>query len=390
MNPAIRLLGRRLRLGVIGGGSTSMIGLAHRLAARVDDQYEIVAGSLSSDPRKAAAEASRLGIPRGYGSPADMFLAEKARADGIDVVSIMTPDDTHVRYAIAAVEAGLDVICEKPLSNDLQEALKLAAAVRRSANLICLTHNYSGFPMIREARAAIAAGEIGRVHLVQVTYLMGSLATRVEDDAGRMPDRLKWRLDPTRGGISHVLADLGSHGHHLATYVTGSQVQAVLADLGAAVEGRTAHDTAAMLIRMRNGARGVIFASKAASGAESGITIQVYGDEGGLSWEQANPGVLRVMRPGMPSELRSPSAGMTLHPLTKHSLRNIGGSSSFMEAFGNLYYDFGCLVAARLAGVAPDPLSEHVPGLADGIAGLYFMGACVASFTTSTWADCPA
>jgi predicted dehydrogenase len=388
-NPVLRLLGRRLRLGVIGGGGNALIGPVHRIAARLDDRFDIVAAVLSSDPDRALAEAAANGIARGYRDVPAMLAAEKQRADGIDAVAIATPNDSHAAYAGMTLAAGLDVICDKPLTNDLASARDLVAAVRRAGAVFCLTHNYSGYPMVREARAAIAAGEIGPVRVVHVTYIQGSLGARVEDNRDTMPARLKWRLDPAKGGVSHVMADIGVHAHQLLTYVTGEHVAAVLADVGAALPGRAAHDTGAALLRLRNGARGVLFATKAATGAENAIAIEAYGEAGGVYWEQANPNVLRVMRNARPAELRSRGLP-TLHPLSRRSSRiPPGHPEAFFEAFANLYADFAELAAARRAGAAPDPLATHLPTVEDGAHGLAFIDACLASTARGGWVDCP-
>lgn len=387
-NPVIDLLGRRIRLGVIGGGGEGLIGPVHRIAARLDDCYEIVAGVLSSDPDKAAREAQRFGLPRSYPSVEAMLSAEAARDDRIDVVAIMTPNDTHVDYSVRALKAGFNVICDKPLANELEDARRLVSVAGTGSPLFCLTHNYSGYPMIREARAAIAAGELGRIHLLQVSYLQGNLGTLVEEQAGKMTSRLKWRLDPARGGTSHVMSDIGTHAHQLATYVTGDRVKSVLADVGAAIEGRSAHDTASVILRMANGARGTILASKAASGSDNRISIEVYGDKGGLRWEQANPNQLLIMRTGAPIETRFTGLA-SLHPLAKRAARlPAGHPEAFLEAFSNIYADFAHLIAAHIKGAEPDPLAAHIPGLADGVAGLEFIDACLTSTASGTWADC--
>lgn len=384
----MEILGRRLRLGMIGGGGESLIGPVHRLAARLDDRFDLVASVLSSDAQKSLTESQRLGIARSYTSVDEMLVGERKRPDPIDVVAIVTPNDTHVDYAERAMAQGFDVICEKPLANSLTDARRLSAAAQRSGRLLCLTHNYSGYPMIREARAAIAAGELGRVHLVQVSYLQGTLGARIEEDPARMPARLKWRLDAARGGPSHVLLDIGSHCHQLATYVAGDQVASVLADVGAAVEGRAVHDTASVILRMRNGARGTILASRAASGSENRMSIEVYGDKAGLRWEQSSPDLLHVTRTGLPAEIRAKGLA-SLHPLARQASRAPSGHpEAFFEAFANLYRDFADQVAARIAGIAPDPLASHIPTIDDGLAGLAFIEACVRSSERGGWTDC--
>ena len=379
------VLGRRLRLALVGGGGGALIGPVHRMAARLDDQIEIVAGVMSSDPDRSMAQAAALGIPRAYPDVATMIAAEGARSDGADAVSISTPNDTHVAFAGLALDAGLDVICDKPIANDFASAMAMAEKIRDSGLVVVLTHNYAGYPMVREARSAVQAGEIGALRIVKVTYFQGSLATRVEDDPGSMPDRLKWRLDPARGGVSHVMGDIGTHAHQLHTFETGEPDAAVAAQLGAAVPGRSADDTGAALIRMAGGAMGVLFVTKAANGAENALAIEVYGERGGLGWEQRDANTLRVMRHNRPVELRT-RALPTLHPAALRASRlPPGHPEAFIEGFANLYRDFADMVAARRMGVPPDPLATDAPGIADGIAGLAFIDACLASTRTGRW-----
>ncbi len=286
---------RRIRIGLVGGGSGALIGPVHRIAARMDDRFLLAAGVLSSRPERAVAEAEALGL-RGYPDLPAMLAAEAARLDGIEAVAIMTPNDSHAALAGLALDAGLDVICDKPLTNDTASARALAQMAQAKGLILTLTHNYSGYPMVREARATVAAGEIGPVRVVHVSYVQGSLGTLVEADPAAIPNRLRWRLDPAAGGVSHVLGDIGTHAHQLLTYVTASRVAAVLADVGAALPGRTAHDTASVIVRMEGGARGVLFATKAATGAENAVSLEVYGEAGGLGWQQATANELRVMR----------------------------------------------------------------------------------------------
>jgi len=385
-NRVLAMLGRRLRLGVIGGGGEALIGPVHRAASRLDDLIEVSAGVLSSDAERSKAEAARLGIPRGYGDAAEMIAAEAARDDGIDAVAIMTPNDSHYPLAMVALEAGLDVVCDKPLTNDLEEARALAAKVRDTGRVFCLTHNYSGYPMVRQARAMVEAGELGRVHLVHVTYAQGTLGSRVED--GDIPARLRWRLDPGRGGRSHVMGDIGTHAHQLATYITQRPVTRVMADLGAVVAGREAHDTGSLLLELEAGAKGVMWVTKAATGAENALSIEVYGDEGGLFWQQAELDRLRFMRQGRPAELLSRGLP-TLHPLARHATRlPPGHPEGFIEGFANLYADFALTVAARRAGQAPDPLASTFPTAEDGVAGVELIEAALASSSLGCWQRC--
>ena len=379
-------LGRRIRLAVVGGGGQALIGPVHRIAARLDDRFEICAGVLSSDPARSVADAARLHIPRGYSDVATMIAAEAGRPDPIDAVAIMTPNDSHHIYAAMALDAGLDVICDKPITNDLETALDLVERARSRGLVFCLTHNYSGYPMVREARAAIEAGEIGPLRVLHVTYVQGSLGSRVEDRPEAMPSRLKWRLDPAKGGLSHVLGDIGTHAHQLLTYVSGQRVEAVLADVGAALPGRATHDTASVIFRLEGGARGVMFVTKAATGAENAISLQAYGEAGGVAWQQASVNELRVMRNNQPAELRT-SGLPTLHPLARRAARlPPGHPEAFLEAFANVYADFADLVAARRSGQPPDPLAAVTPNAVTGAESLAFIDACIESTRTQTWA----
>lgn len=353
----------------------------------MDDRFEIAAGVLSSRPADCLAHAAALGV-RGYGDVPSMLAGEAARPDGIEAVAIMTPNDSHAEFAHLALDAGLHVICDKPLTNDVASARGVAAKAAASGLVLVLTHNYSGYPMVREARAAIAAGEIGPLRVVHVAYVQGSLGTAVEADPEAMPKRLRWRLDPAIGGASHVLGDIGTHAHQLLTYVSGQRVAAVLADVGAVLPGRVAHDTASVIVRMEGGARGVLFATKAATGAENAMGLEVYGEAGGVSWQHAAPNELRVMRHNRPAELRTRGLP-SLHPLARRAVRlPPGHPEAFLEAFANVYVDFADLIAAHRAGTAPDSLASEGPGAAAGVDGLVFIDACLKSARDGGWAEC--
>jgi predicted dehydrogenase len=317
---------------------------------------------------------------------ATMIAAEAGRPDSIEAVAIMTPNDSHHRYAAMALDAGLDVICDKPITNDFDEALDLVERARSRRLVFCLTHNYSGYPMVREARATIEAGEIGPLRVLHVSYVQGSLGTRVEDQPDAMSSRLKWRLDPAKGGLSHVLGDIGTHAHQLLTFVSGQRVEAVLADVGAALPDRTTHDTASVIFRLEGGARGVMFVTKAATGAENALSLEAYGEAGGVTWQQASANELRVVRNNRPVELRTRGLP-TLYPLTKRATRlPPGHPEAFLEAFANVYADFADLVVARRSGQPPDPLAAMTPNAVTGAEGIAFIDACIESTRTQTWA----
>lgn len=382
----LRHIGRRLRLGVIGGGPGSLIGPVHRTAARLDDCFEIVAGVFSSDPQRSLEATATLGIPRAYPDVAAMIAGEAVRAEGIDAVAIMTPNDSHFPYAMQAIEAGLDVICDKPLTNETASAVRLVEAAEARGLVLALTHNYAGYPMVREARAAIAAGEIGPLRLVNVRYVQGSLSKHVEAEPEKLAPRVKWRLDAARGGQSHVLADIGVHAHQLLTFVSCQQVSSVLADVGPSLPGRTVHDTAAAILRLDDGTRGAMLVSKVATGAQNVVTIEAYGEDGGIAWSQSDANDLRVMRLNKPDEIRTRG----LPSLSPHAQRGtripVGHPEAFFESFANIYADFAELVAARRAGARPDPLAQLVPDDRTGVAGLAFIDACLESTATGSWA----
>ena len=384
MENAVNKLGRRIRLGVVGGGGAALIGPVHRAAARLDDLMEVTAGVLSSDAERSVAEARRLMIPTGYPDLGAMLAGE---GDRLDAVAVMTPNDSHGPLSLQALAAGRHVICDKPLTNDLAEARQLVEAVRRSGLVFGLTHNYSGYPMIRQARAMVEAGELGAIRLVHVVYAQGSLAARVEDDPASIPPRLRWRIDPAKGGASHVMGDIGTHAHQLATYITGLEVERVLADVGAVVPGRTAHDTASLLLRLEGGARGVLWATKAATGAENAMSIEVYGEKAGLFWEHASANALRFMRNAEPAMLLT--RGLPgLHPLARRAARvPPGHPEGFHEGFGNLYRDFALQVAARILGEQPDPLAMTLPTVEEGARGLALIEAALRSTESGGWAE---
>lgn len=377
-NPVIEMLGRRLRLAVIGGGPGSFIGAMHRAAARVDNRYELVAGVVSSDPTRSKRAARALGIDpdRSYDDALALIAGEASRPDGADVVAIMTPNDTHHAYALAALQEGFDVIIDKPIANTLAEAVELLEAVEATGLVLCLTHNYTGYPMVRQARAMVEGGQLGEIRLVQVEYVQGGKAS--EDDP-KPGDDLPWRFDPIRGGPSLVLGDIGTHAHNLVRFVTGLEVSEVAAEVGAIVPGRLVHDYAGAMLRFDNGARGSFWVTQAAAGMENGLRVRVSGTQGTLEWNQEQPTAL-IFRPlDGPAEVRTPNGPGTL-PLSARASRIVAGHpEGFHEAFANLYSDASEAIAARRSGQEPDPLALHFPTVLDGVIGLRFLEAAIES-----------
>ena len=373
-NIALKHLGRRLRLAVIGGGPASFIGGMHRQAARLDDRYELVAAALSSDPEKSRQAGVQLGLPqeRSYAGGSALLQAEAARSDGAEVVAIMTPNGSHFPLAMEALQHGLHVICDKPMTNTLAEAQALHARVQETGLVFCLTHNYTGYPLVRQARAMVQDGQIGVVRLVQVEYVQGGRAA-----AG--PGRKAWKEDPAQGGPSLVLGDIGTHAHNLLCFITDSDVAEVAAEVGASVPDRTVDDYAGALLRMTNGARGSFWVTQAAAGVENGLRIRVSGSLGSLEWFQEHPQLLHYKPLGAPAQIRTPNGPGTL-PLSARASRIVAGHpEGFPEAFANLYTDVADTLAARLAGLPADPLTLHFPNANHGLAGLRFVDATLRS-----------
>ncbi len=385
-NPVLDILGRRLRIAVIGGGPESFIGGIHRMAARMDDRYELVAGVLSSNSERSVEKGRALGLPRGraYSSVGEMFAEENKRKDGADVIAIMTPNDTHFSYSMAALENGFDIICDKPMTNTVSDARVLHEKVINSKRIFCLTHVYAGYPMTRQARAMVAAGELGVIRLVQVEYVQGGKA-----DEGK-PDLLfgprSWKFDPDRSGPSLVMGDIGTHAHHLVRFITGLEVTEVCAETGAIVPGRKVDDYAGAMLHLENGARGSFWVTQAAAGVENSLRIRVSGTNGTLEWLQEIPQVLNFKPLGSPAQIRTPNGPGTL-PLAHRASRIVAGHpEGFPESFANIYKDASEAIAARIAGKEANPLAMHFPTSADGLSGILFVDAVIRSSRNgSSW-----
>ena len=384
VNPVVEALGRRLRLAVIGGGPGSFIGEVHRAAARLDDRYRIVAAALSSDAERGRAAALRIGVPaeRAYGSGADLIDREAARTDGADVVAVMTPNDTHREYSVAALQRGFDVICDKPLANSLGDALAVVQAVRDTGRVFALTHNYTGYPMVRQARAMVAAGQLGEIRLVQVEYVQGG-------NAGGPAGPARWRFDPARSGPSLILGDIGTHAHHLVCYVAGVELAAVSADVGAIVPGRRVDDYAGVLLRFTGRARGCLWATQAAAGVESSLGFRISGALGTVEWHQDRANELRFLPLDGPAQVRTRNGPGTLPLSARGSRIGKGHPEGFHEGFANIYADAAEAIAARRSGRAADPLALHFPTVEDGARGVRFVEAALASSNAGgRWIDC--
>ncbi len=376
---AIEAFGRPLRLGFIGGAAPSMIGQVHRRAATMDRCFAVVAGALSRDAARGRAATGEYGIDptRAYATPEEMFAAEAARPDGIEAVAIVTPNDLHHVQALAAIAAGLDVMIDKPMANSAAAARDIVRAVTERGVALCVAHAYSGYPMLREARALVAAGRIGALRLLQVEYFGSGLATPVEQapDAAR-----RWRLDPARSGPSLVLGDIGTHAHHLACYVAGEPITAISAEVGTLMPGRRVQDYAQARFRMAGGARGSMVLCQGAAGAENHILLRLFGTDGHIEWRHAAHNELRLAPlEGFPMILSRGHAGLSAEATRATRFRRTGHPEGLHETFANLYLDLAEHAAARRLGVAPDPLSAGMPDAQAGLDGMVFVEAALRS-----------
>jgi predicted dehydrogenase len=326
-----------------------------------------------------------LSEDRAYPDAIELLQAEAARTDGADVISIMTPNDSHHEYAVAALDLGFDVICDKPITNTLDEALDLVERVEQTGLVFCLTHNYTGYSLVRQAKAMVAEGQLGEIRLVQVEYVQGGKASENDPDPA---ERLPWRYDPVRGGPSLVMGDIGTHAHNLARFITGLEVSEVAAEVGAIVPGRLVHDYAGALLRFDNGARGSFWVTQAAAGVENALRIRVSGTRGSVEWHQEQPLRLLCTPLAGPAEWRTPNGPGTL-PLAARSTRIVAGHpEAFLEAFANIYSDAAEAIAARRSGTTPDPLALYFPDAIDGAIGLRFVEAVIASSRDGgAWTD---
>lgn len=362
-----------LKLGMVGGGRGAFIGGVHRIAARLDGHWELVAGAFSSDPTRAATSAAELGIvaERSYGSFAAMAKAEAARPDCIDAVAIVTPNHLHVPIATAFLRAGIPVICDKPLATTVKDAEALVRLVTETGIPFILTQTYTGYPMVREARALVAAGRIGHVRHVQVEYLQDWLAEPVERGGQK---QAAWRADPAQSGAGGCIADIGTHAFNLATFVSGLVPYALLADLTAFVPGRALDDNAALLLRFEGGAKGMIWASQVAPGTKNGLRLRVVGEAGGLMWDQEHPDDLEFTPIGQPTQsLRRGGEGVATA-----SRLPAGHPEGYLEAFATLYAEAAGMVRRFREGAKPDQVTM-LPTATDGLAGMRFISAGVRS-----------
>jgi predicted dehydrogenase len=367
---------KRVRWGMVGGGIGGFIGEAHRMAARLDDRYQLIAGALSSDPARARHSASECGIAkdRTYTDYREMARAESSRPDGIEAVSIVTPNSSHHAIAAAFLDHGIHVICDKPLATRLEDGRDLVARAAKADRLLGVTYNYSGYPMIRHARVLIAEGALGAVRVVRCEFALGWLSVPLEQEGVKQA----WRTDPKEAGPSGVVADIGTHAYHLARFVTGLDVEQLAADISTFVPSRKLEDDATVLMRFKGGARGMLWASMVAAGETVGFRLRVYGEKGHIAWDEAWPDQLHLrLLDGTDQTL---NRGNKLSPYSKAGTRLVAGlPEGFIEGFANLYRDYAEQIIARRENRAPDPLSLNAPTGADGVEGLAFVDAVLKS-----------
>lgn len=366
----------RIRYAMVGGGRGAFIGAVHRIAARMDDRFELVAGALSSNPENAQASAADLHIAadRAYTSYEEMLRVEKTRADGIQAVVIVTPNHMHFPVAKACLEAGVDVICDKPVTRTLEEALELERIVKNSGCFFALTHNYSAYPLVRYARELVEQGKLGKLRVVQVEYPQEWLTEAAADDN----KQASWRTDPARSGLAGCLGDIGTHAFQLAQFITQQKVKTVSADLTSFVDGRPVDDNVHALLRFDGGAKGMLWSSQVAPGCENGLRIRVYGEKAGIEWAQENPNELWFCELNKPRQ-RITRRGDIGSDIAARGIRTPGGHpEGYLEGFANLYKDIADILIARQQGETHF-LQNWVPDIDTGVEGMRFIQAVLTS-----------
>jgi predicted dehydrogenase len=372
---------RKIRMGMVGGGRGAFIGGVHRMAAALDGHIDLVCGAFSSDSEKSRLSGQDLYLPenRIYDSYSQMILTEKELpvGDRMDFVSIVTPNHMHFGPAKMALENGFHVVCDKPLCLSKKEAEELVHLVNKTGLIFALTHNYTGYPMVKQAKAMIRKGELGAIRKVVVEYPQGWLSTLLEADASAK--QAIWRTDPNQSGAAGSMGDIGTHAENLAEYITGLKISEMCADLSIFVPGRKLDDDGNVLLHFENGAKGVLHASQICNGEENNLNIRVYGEKGGIAWRQMEPNTLTVMYQDKPSTIyRTGWAGLEREAIA-HTRIPAGHPEGYLEAFANIYRNFAFCIQARLSGEEVDPLYTDFPSIEDGLRGMNFVEKVVAS-----------
>jgi predicted dehydrogenase len=373
-------MNRKIRMGMVGGGHGAFIGAVHRMAAALDGEIELVCGAFSSDPDKSKASGADLFLPpdRVYGSFQEMIAREKTLPEGerMDFVSIVTPNHVHFPPAKLALENGFSVVCDKPLSFNTDEAIELQQLVEKTGLLFVLTHNYTGYPMVKQARAMVRRGDFGKIRKVIVAYPQGWLSTRLEATNQK---QASWRTDPKRSGAAGAMGDIGTHAENLAEYITGLQITKLCADLHTFVDGRQLDDDGSVLLRFDNGARGILYATQIAAGEENALHIRVYGEKGGLEWHQMYPNDLKIRWLDQPEQLLRTGVGDLDATALAATRIPAGHPEGYLEAFANIYRNFAHCLRAKLAGQEADPVYQDFPTVSDGVRGMQFIDRVIES-----------
>ncbi|HEY4154911.1 MAG TPA: Gfo/Idh/MocA family oxidoreductase [Puia sp.] len=386
-------MNRKLRMGMVGGGKDAFIGAIHRIASHMDGLIELSCGALSIHPDVAKLSGEQLFLPpdRSYLNFEEMLEKEsKIPADRrIDFVTIVTPNFAHFAPAMMALDKGFNVVVEKPITFTLDEAKQLKKKVEETGLVLCLTHTYSGYPMVKQARAMVQQGVFGKLRKIWVEYPQGWLSRKTEREGNV---QAAWRTDPKKSGKSGCMGDIGTHAAHLAEYISGLRITRICADLNIFVEGRALDDDGNVLLKFDNGAAGVLMASQVAAGEENALKIRIYGEKGGLEWSQQEPNSLIIKWLDQPTQILRAGVGYKepLSSFATHNLRTPGGHpEGYLEAFGNIYRNFAQTLTARIDGTTPSAESLDFPGVEDGIRGMEFIDHVVASAASSEkWYDC--
>lgn len=381
-------LGRKIRYGMVGGGPGAFIGGVHRKAAALDGEIELVAGAFSSSAEKSRQQGEELYLDpaRVYGSYKEMAEAEAKLPLGerIDFVSIVTPNNTHFAIAKTFLEAGFHVVCDKPMTMTVEEAEELCRLVKKHDAVFALTHNYTGYPMVKQARELIRNGKLGTIRKVVVEYPQGWLATFLEGEGAK---QAVWRTDPKQAGVSSAIGDIGSHAENLARYITGLEIEKIFADLTTFVPGRLLEDDANMLLHFKGGARAVLYCSQVSVGEENNLRIRVYGTDASMEWHQEHPNYLHVRYADGPEEVFK-RGNDYLAEVAKHNSRlPFGHPEAFIEAFANIYVNAARAIAAKITGDAPGEFDTDYPTVQDGAVGVHFIHAAVKSGKEGGWVD---
>ncbi|WP_159950097.1 Gfo/Idh/MocA family oxidoreductase [Rhizobium sp. 18065] len=367
----------KIRLGMVGGGSGAFIGAVHRIAARIDDQYELVAGALSSTAEKSLSSGRELGLDpeRCYGSFEEMAEKEALRPDGIQAVSIVTPNHVHYPAAKAFLERGIHVICDKPVTSNLEDAKKLKAVANKANALFILTHNYTGYPMVRHARELVQNGELGDIRLVQMEYPQDWLAEPIEQTGQK---QAAWRTDPKQSGAGGSTGDIGTHAYNLGSFISGLDLDELAADVHTFVEGRRLDDNAHVMLRFKGGAKGLLWCSQVATGHENGLKVRVYGTKAGIEWTQADPNYLWFTRLGEPKQLVTRGGAGAGSAAARVTRIPSGHPEGYLEAFATIYTEAALAINAARTGAKVDPAVVY-PTIDDGVKGVAFVEACIES-----------